>query len=139
MIITGKALDSSEPLFEQLSISPPVACDGEITLGKLISHVVCEIVAGASATEHAQRFIRALTASETELNAKRSVLKTSSDTGCGQRLNVDQATAIVLKAFVNGLFLIVVDRAEQRELHKPVQLRPTSEMMFIRLVLLSGG
>jgi hypothetical protein len=44
-----------------------------------------------------------------------------------------------LQAFEDGLYLVIVDGNEQRDLDQQVFLQPDSRVAFVRLALLAGG
>jgi len=52
---------------------------------------------------------------------------------------VEQAAAAAIEAFTDGLFLVVLDEAEIRDLDAPLTLTESSRLSFIRLARLAGG
>lgn len=51
----------------------------------------------------------------------------------------DEAVQVALQSFEDGVYLVFLDGQLQRTLDNPVQLRPESYLLFIRLVALVGG
>jgi len=51
----------------------------------------------------------------------------------------EAAVAAALQAFQDGLYLVILDGEEQKELERPVRLRAESRLTFLRLTLLAGG
>ena len=49
------------------------------------------------------------------------------------------ASAVALEAFEDGIYLVIVDGEEQRELDRQIFLQPDSKVAFVRLVMLAGG
>ena len=56
-----------------------------------------------------------------------------------QEIDVEAAVGTALQAFEDGLYFVVVDDQQQRDLDRQVFLRPDSRVTFIRLTLLAGG
>jgi hypothetical protein len=54
---------------------------------------------------------------------------------------VDEGRAIgtALQAFEDGLYLVILDGREQRDLDEQVFPKPDSHLTFLRLVMLSGA
>lgn len=52
---------------------------------------------------------------------------------------VEKAIATALQAFEDGLFLVLIDGGKCETLAQPIQFRANSEVVFLRLVALSGG
>ena len=56
-----------------------------------------------------------------------------------QHVDPEQAIATALEAFEDGLFLVVVDETEVKELDSVVPLTESSRLTFIRFTMLAGG
>ena len=56
-----------------------------------------------------------------------------------QEVDEEQAVAAALTAFEDGMYLVVLDDQEQRDLDAQVYLQPDSRLTFVRLTLLAGG
>src|SRR5262249_8139244 len=56
-----------------------------------------------------------------------------------QKADPQQAIATAITAFEDGLYLVVIDEVEQKDLDKEVFLKPDSRVTFIRLTMLAGG
>ncbi len=54
---------------------------------------------------------------------------------------VDEETAVgaALQAFEDGLYFVVIDDVQCRDLEVRIVLKPESRVTFIRLTLLAGG
>ncbi|HSL34673.1 MAG TPA: hypothetical protein VK871_13540 [Candidatus Limnocylindrales bacterium] len=50
-----------------------------------------------------------------------------------------QAIGTALQAFEDGLYLVILDGREQRDLDEQVFPKPDSHLTFLRLVMLSGA
>ena len=56
-----------------------------------------------------------------------------------QKVDEQVAVATALQAFEDGLYLVIIDGHEQRELDCEVYLTPESHITFLRLVMIAGG
>lgn len=50
----------------------------------------------------------------------------------------EEAVAVALQAFEDGLYLVVIDGEERRSLDEPVYLRDDSTLVFVKLTFLAG-
>ena len=141
LTVSGRALGQKKPLFADWSVPYPPDLDpaeGRITLRDLIGRVVRHEVAAFQQRQAERQLFRALTEGEIAqklLNGK--VEMGGSD--LKQAVDADTAVAVALEAFGDGLYLVVVDGEEQRDLDREVRLQPTSRLTFVRLTLLAGG
>jgi hypothetical protein len=140
--IAGKALGRKKPLFADFSVPfpPDLKSEGDnLTLRDLIARVVRAEVAAFKLRQQERQLFRALTEGEiAQKLLKGKVESGGSDTG-KQAVDEEQAVAVALEAFADGLYLVVVDEEEQRDLDREVYLKPDSRLTFIRLTLLAGG
>jgi hypothetical protein len=139
--ISGKALGRKKPLFADFSIAfPPDLREGgdRLTLRDLITRMVQGEVAAFRQRQEERKLIRALTAKQIEEGAEKGKI----DMGgrdLDQKVDEDAAIGTALQAFEDGLYLVVVDGEEHKELDREVYLQPDSRVTFIRLTLLAGG
>ncbi|MFY8201792.1 MAG: hypothetical protein ACOVLE_14035, partial [Pirellula staleyi] len=56
-----------------------------------------------------------------------------------QSVDEDQSIATALQAFEDGMYLVVIDEVEKKNLDEQIFLSHDSRVTFIRLTLLSGG
>ncbi len=85
-----------------------------------------------------RRFVSILTAKQIEEGLAAGKVDVGGST-MDQTVDVEQAVAAVIEAFQDGLFLVVLDDAEIKDLDASLTLSPTSRLTFIRLSLLAGG
>ena len=137
--ISGKALGQRKPLFADFSIPLPNSTDtDELTLRELLGHVVRSEVAAFQDRQAERRLLKALTAGQIAAGvAMGKVEMGGSD--LKQEVDTDQAIVNAIQAFEDGLFLIVLDGEEQKELDRAVLLREDSRVAFVRLAMLAGG
>lgn len=141
LTISVQALGRTQPLLPDwsLPLPPNFPSNGEsLTLREVIRRVVCEQVRAFGARQRDQRFVRVLT----ERNIAEGVQGGRVIPG-GHDLNqpVDEDAAVVTawQAFGDGLYLVILDGEEQRELDRQVWLAPDSRLIFVRLTFLAGA
>jgi hypothetical protein len=142
MLITGKALGSKKRLFEDWSFPVPPQIEGGdsgLTLGQLIARIVRSEVQSFQQRQQDRQFLRALTTSQIEQAAQRGKIEMGNSEVGIQAVDADQSVAVALQAFEDGLYLVVIDEVEHRELEQQVYLQDDSRITFIRLTMLTGG
>ena len=140
MLVSGKAMGRKKPLFADFSIPfpPDLGDGGALTLRDLISRVVRAEVEAFRHRQQERRLVRALTAGDID----QGVVRGKVDMGgrdLQQEVDPEEAVGTALQAFEDGLYLVIVDGQEQRELDREVYLRSDSRVAFVRLALLAGG
>ncbi len=142
MLITGKALGSKKRLFEDWSFPVPPQIEGGdsgLTLSQLIARIVRSEVQSFQQRQQDRQFLRALTTSQIEQAAQRGKIEMGNSEVGIQAVDADQSVAVALQAFEDGLYLVVIDEVEHRELEQQVYLQDDSRITFIRLTMLTGG
>jgi hypothetical protein len=142
--VSGKALGRKKPLFADFSIPFPPDLggdrgDGALTLRDLITRVVVAEVDAFRKRQHDNSFLRALTARQIEEGAARGKIDSGGRDLPMQEVDTEEAVGTALQAFEDGLYLVVLDGQEQRDLDQEVRLTPDSRVTFVRLVMLAGG
>ncbi|MBN1342094.1 MAG: hypothetical protein JXQ73_05410 [Phycisphaerae bacterium] len=141
LIISTRALGRRRPLLDDWSTSlPPEVGDGgtPLTLRALISRIVLDEVASFRGRQKARRFVHVLTARQIEQGAQRGKI----DMGgrdLDQTVDDEEAVGAALQAFEDGLYLVIIDEEEHRDLDRQVFLKADSRITFLRLVMLAGG
>lgn len=142
LTISGKSLGSRRPLFADFSIPlPPDDTDGEggpLTLRQLIARIVAAEVQNFQKRQEARRLDRVMT---------RAQIETAADTGrispearnLNHRVDVEDAVEVALQAFEDGLYLVIIDEMECRDLEQIVHLTSDSTITFVRLTFLAGA
>ncbi len=142
--ICGKGLGQRRPLFEDFSVPPPaeVGDGGPLTLRDLITHVVCAEVMAFEKRQEARRLDRVLAPRQIEEGRQRGKIGPEGRHprhGSPQRVDMDLAVATALEAFVDGLYLVILDGTEYRDLDAILRVAPDSRMTFLRLTFLAGA
>ena len=140
-VISGRALGRRQPLFADWSVEfpPEFRSGGGATLRDVIARVVRDEVRAFRDRQDERRVFRALTAREIETGAAAGKIEAGGREGPPQPVDEEDAVGTALQAFEDGLYLVVIDDAEQRSLDAPVFVQPDSRITFVRLTLLAGG
>jgi hypothetical protein len=138
--ISGKTLGQKKPLFADWSIPfPPELGDGgAITLRDLIGRVVRAEAEAFNRRQKEAQLVHALTARDIEKGAAKGKIDAGGRES-RQEADVEDAIGTALQAFEDGLYLVVLDGTEQRDLDAQVFLQPDSQVAFVRLAMLAGG
>jgi hypothetical protein len=141
LTIRGKAIGARRPLFADWSIPMPPEWRGAggLTLRALIDRVVRAEVRAFRARQEERRVFRALTARQIAEGAEKGKIEMGGSEVPAQDVDEDEAVAIACQAFEDGLYLVVIDGEDHRELDREIHLQPDSQITFVRLTLLAGG
>jgi hypothetical protein len=142
-IVSGRGLGKRTPLFQDFSVPLPPELAGEgggggLTLRELIRRIVRSEVEEFDLRQERRRLTRVMSPAQIQEGLERGKV----DMGgreMGQRVDVEQAVGAALQAFEDGLYLVVIDDVERRDLDAQVFVRPGSRVVFIRLVFLAGA
>ena len=140
LTISACALGKRKPLVPDWQVPwPPEEGGGEaLTLRDLITRVVHHEVQAFDKRQEERKLVRILTEREIETGLQRGRVD-SGGRDLRQMVDPDEAVGSALQGFEDGLYLVVLDEEEQRDLEKQVFLRPDSKLTFIRLSMLAGA
>jgi hypothetical protein len=119
----------------------PLPPDGDargLTLRDLIARAVVAEVAAFAARQEEARLVHLLTASRVSQGVAEGRVSPGRR-NLRQPVDADEAVGMALRAFEDGLFLVVVDGRQRTELDEEIHLDETSTITFLRLVALAGG
>jgi hypothetical protein len=138
--ISGKALGRKKRLFEDWSIPfpPDLQEGGGLTLRDVITRIVRSEVEAFKDRQQERRLLRALTADDIEQGVVRGKVDMSGR-DLKQKVDEEESVGTALQAFEDGLYLVILDGQEQRELDRQVYVKPDSRITFVRLTMLAGG
>lgn len=138
--VSAQAIGRRKPICDDFSVPPPpaVATGGPVTLRDLIAHVVRSEVEAFKNRQAERRLFRALTARQVEEGLAAGKV-TAGGGDLDQKVDPDEAVATAVEAFADGLFLVVIDGNEVKELDAAVPLTADSKLTFVRLTMLAGG
>lgn len=143
VLVTTRALGRRRPLFDDWSVDLPPEVgrggDGDgLTLRALIERVVRAEVAAFRGRQREGTLLRVLSESEIASSAA-SGRVLPGGRPASPAVDEDAAVAVALAGFEDGLYLVVLDGAEQRNLDAQVYVRPDSRLTFLRLTFLAGA
>lgn len=140
LTVSTRALGRRKRLLDDWSIpTPPPRVRGEpFTLRDLITQIVVQTVESFSQRQEENRFVRVLTERDIQTQAERGKID-SGGRDYDQDVDIEEAVANALVSFEDGLYLVIIDDVEHRDLDAEVHLKPDSRVTFLRLVMLAGG
>lgn len=144
LTIRGRGLGQRRPLFADFSIPPPgeTGDGGPLTLRALITHVVVQEVAAFERRQEARRLDRVLSPRQIEQGEAAGKIAPEGRDPRHQppaRVDLDTAVAAALEAFTDGLYLVIIDEIEYRDLDAIVRVQPDTRLTFLRLTFLAGA
>jgi hypothetical protein len=141
LTIEARATGRRRPLIPQWQIPLPPEFTGAgrpVTLRELIAAVVEEEVLAFRERQVERRLVRVLSESEIEAQTQRGRIDSGGRT-LKQEVDEGAAVGVALQGFEDGLYLVLIDEQQQRDLDEQVFLAPDSTVTFLRLVPLAGG
>ncbi len=141
LTISTRALGRRKRLLDDWSIPfPPEFADGgePLTLRDLITRIVCREVAEFKDRQEKRRMVEVLSARAIEEGAARGKID-SGGRRLDQKVEEEEAVGVALQAFEDGLYLVLIDDREYRNLDAEVFVRPESRITFLKLIMLAGG
>jgi hypothetical protein len=140
LTITVRALGRRTPIEPDWSVPwpPTPSGDGEgITLRELITRVVLDEVAAFQRRQRERRLDRVMLPASISRDLDRGKAEPAGHPP--QEADAPAAVGNALQAFEDGIYLVVIDGVEQRELDRQVFVRDDSQVTFLRLVMLAGA
>ena len=142
MVIETRIVGKRARPLDQWSVPLPPSSndpgDGGLTLRELIARVVSSEVQAFDKREQARRLVRVLSNLEIAEGAARGKVDSGGRPPTGP---VDEGAAIgaALQGFEDGLYLVILDGVEQRDLDKQIYPSADSQLVFLRLTFLAGA
>jgi hypothetical protein len=138
--VDARVLGKKKPLFTGWSVPIPrePGGDGGFTLRDLITRIVRAETDAFRKRQEARRLERVLSPAEIDAGEQRGKI----DPGgreLKQAVDDDAAVGNALQAFEDGIYLVLIDGEEQRDLDRQIHLQDESRVTFLRLVLLAGA
>lgn len=95
-------------------------------------------VAAFETREQARRLVRVLSPTDISDAAARGKIDSGGRAPTGP-VDPDTAVGAAIQGFEDGLYLVILDGVEQRELDRQVFLSRDSQLVFLRLTFLAGA
>lgn len=143
VLVATRVLGRRRPLLEDWSIDLPPGDEGgegggSLTLRELIARVVRVEVAAFRRRQREGTLLRVL--SESELSAAAATGRVvPGGREASSEVDEEDAVSVALAGFQDGLYLVILDGAEQHDLDAQVYLNPDSRLTFLRLTFLAGA
>jgi len=137
--ITGRLIGMQKPLFEPWSIAIEPYLDGndDWTLSELIEMVILEASTVFKDPPHDPAFLRlvnALLAIQTTSAASEPPSSEPTTDPASMESQVGESIGNALQAFEDDVYLVVLDSEDVMDLEDEIELRPDSQVTFVRLV-----
>jgi len=141
--VEAKVIGQKRPLFTDWRIELPPLDENRgdhLKLRDLITSIVIKEVEAFQLRQEERKLARVMSRQEIE----RSAVAGKVDPGDGERdlqqqVHVDEAVAVALQAFEDGLYFVFVDDVQQTNPDSEVFLKTNSKVLFLRLTALAGG
>lgn len=141
-VVLTKALGRRDPLLPKWNLDVPPewgASGGDpLTLRKLITRIVGVEVERYNQEQKKQRYITVLSDEEIRAAANRGAVRSGAREVELPPVEAEAAIGAALVGFEDGMYLVLIDEQEQRELDQQIYLNDESTITFIRLTFLSG-
>jgi hypothetical protein len=139
--VEAKVIGQKRPLFTDWRIELPPLDENRgdhLKLQDLITSIVLKEVEAFQLRQEERKLARVMSRQEIE----RSAITGKVDPGerdLQQQVNGNDAVAVALQAFEDGLYFVFVDDVQQTSLDREVFLKTNSKVVFLRLTALVGG
>jgi hypothetical protein len=139
--VEGKVVGQKRALFTDWRIELPPPDEnpgGHLKLRDFITSIVLKEVEAFKLRQEERKLARVMSRREIEQSAVRGKVDPG-ERDLGQKVNSDEAVAVALQAFEDGLYFVFVDDVQQTRLDSEVFLKTNSKVVFLRLTALVGG
>ncbi len=139
--VEGRVVGQKRALFTDwpIELPPPNENSGDrLKLRDFITSIVMKEVEAFKLRQEERKLARVMSRQEIEQSAVRGKIDPG-ERDLRQQVNSDEAAAVALQAFEDGLYFVFVDDVQQTELDREVFLKPNSKVVFLRLTALVGG
>ena len=141
LTVEGKVVGQKNPLFSdwQVELPPWIQNYGDhLKLRDLIASIVSKEVEFFKTRQDERKLARVMSALDIEQGTIRGKID-SGQRDLKQSVNAENAVAVALQSFEDGLYFVFVDDVQQTHLDDEVFLKSNSKVVFMRLTALTGG
>jgi len=141
LTVEGKVVGQKRPLFTDWHVELPPEAENNgdrLKLRDLISSIVVKEVDAFKTRQEERRLARVMSRQEIEQGVERGKVDPG-ERDLKQSVNTEDAVAVALQAFEDGLYFVFIDQVQQTKLDSEVFLKTDSKVVFLRLTALVGG
>ena len=141
IMVEGKVVGQNRSVFTdwRIELPPDNERQGDhLKLRDLIRSIVIEEVEAFRLRQEERKLARVMSRQQLEQGASGGKVDPG-EHDIQQKVNVDEAIAVALQAFEDGLYFVFVDDVQQTNLDREVFLKTNSRVVFLRLTALAGG
>jgi hypothetical protein len=139
LTISGKVMGKTRPTFTDWELTLPQDIElADLSLRSLLTHLVFAEVSAFETRQSQRRLLRILSPEQIQLGVEQGKIE-SGGSELDQKVEADVAVEVALQAFEDGLYFVFIDDDQIETLDAKVMLKPTSQLLFLRLVPLVGG
>jgi hypothetical protein len=132
-------MGKTRPTFTDWELTLPQDIEtADLSLRSLLTHLVFAEVSAFETRQGQRRLLRILSPEQIQLGVEQGKIE-SGGSELDQKVEVDTAVEVALQAFEDGLYFVFIDDNQIETLDAKVMLKPTSQLLFLRLVPLVGG
>ncbi|HLO15466.1 MAG TPA: hypothetical protein VK206_11590 [Anaerolineales bacterium] len=141
IVVEGKVVGQKRPLFTDWRVELPPLHENRgdhLKLRDLITSIVIKEVEAFRLRQEERKLARVMSRQQIEQGAIGGKVDPG-EHDIQQEVNIDEAIAIAMQAFEDGLYFVFIDEVQQAHLDSEVFLKTNSKVMFLRLTALVGG
>ena len=139
--VEAKVIGQKRPIFTGWHIELPPLDENQgdhLKLRDLIIAIVTKEVEGFKIRQEERKLARVMSRAEIEQGTMRGKIDPG-EHDLQQQVNLENAVAVALQAFEDGLYFVFIDDVQQTNLDSEVFLKTKSKVVFLRLTALVGG
>jgi hypothetical protein len=141
LIVEAKVVGQKRPLFTDWRVELPPLDENRgdrLKLRDLITSIVIKEVEAFRLRQEERKLARVMSRQQIEQGASGGKVDPG-ERNLQQEVSVDEAIAVALQAFEDGLYFVFIDDIQQTHLDSKIFLKTNSKVMFLRLTALVGG
>ena len=141
ILVDGKTIGQKRPLFTDWHVELPPNREtngGRLKLRDLISSIVVKELDAFKNRQEERKLARVMSRQEVAQGVERGKVDPG-ERDLEQSVDKEDAIAVALQAFEDGLYFVFIDEVQQTNLDSEVFLKTNSKVVFLRLTALVGG
>lgn len=141
LIVEAKVVGQKRPLISDWRVELPPLDENrgdQLKLRDLIASIVIKEVEAFKLRQEERKLARVISRQQIEQGVSGGKVDPG-ERDLQQEVNVDEAVAVAVQAFEDGLYFVFIDDVQHIHLDREVFLKANSKVMFLRLTALVGG